>query len=64
MNGTSVLAKVEDIDNIMKQFYSFDKSVQLSIDQFGDGIVHFFDIKINDPETGLYYKNYSYWTVL
>ena len=41
-----VLAKVEDIDNIMEQFNSFDKSFQFTTDRFEDGIVHFLDIKM------------------
>ena len=41
-----VLVKVENIDNIMKQFNSFDKSIQITIDRFKDGIVHFLDIKL------------------
>ena len=41
-----VLVKVENIDNIMKQFNSFDKSIQIAIDRFEDGIVHFLDIKL------------------
>ena len=55
VNDTLVLAKVEDIDN-MKQFNSFDKSIQFTIDRFGNGIVHFLDIKINGSETNLYYE--------
>ena len=51
-----VIAKVENIDNIMKQFNSSDKSIQFTIDRFGDGILHFLDIKINGYETDLYYK--------
>ena len=51
-----VLAKLKDIDNIMKQFNSFDKSIQFTIKRFEDGIVHFLDIKIDGYETDLYYK--------
>lgn len=48
--------KVEDIDNIMKEFNSFDKIIQFAIDRFEDGIVHFHDIRINGSEKDLYYK--------
>ena len=34
VDDTLVLAKTEDIDNIMKQFNSFDKSNQFTIDRF------------------------------
>ena len=51
-----VLAKAEDIDIIMKQLTSFDKSFQCSINRFEDGIVHFLSIKINVSETDLYHK--------
>ena len=51
-----VLAKVEDIDNIMKQFNLLDKTSQFTIDRFEDSIIHFLDIKINGSETDLSYK--------
>ena len=54
VDDTLVLAKVEDIDNIMKQFNSFDKSIQFTIGRFEDGMVHFLDIKTNGSETDLY----------
>ena len=56
LDDTLVLAKVEDIDNIMKQFNSFDKSIQFTIGRFEDGMIHFLDIKTNGSETDLYYK--------
>ena len=56
VDDTLVLAKVEDIDNIMKQFNSFEKSIQFTIDKFEDSIVHFLDIKNNGSEENLYYK--------
>ena len=40
----------------MKNFNSFDKSIQFTIDRFEDGIVHYPDIKINGSETDLYYN--------
>ena len=52
-DDTLVLAKVEDIVNIMKLFNSFDKSIQLTINRFEDSIVHFLDIKIDGSETDL-----------
>ena len=57
MDDTLVLAKVEDIDKIVKQFNSFDESIQFTIERFEDGIAHFLDIKINGSETDLYYKS-------
>ena len=56
VDDTLVLAKVEDIDNIMKQFNSFDENIRLTIDEFEAGIVHFLDIKINGSEADFYYK--------
>ena len=56
VDDTLVLAKAEDIDNTMKQFNSFDKSIQFTIDRFEDGVIHLFDIRINGSETDLYYK--------
>ena len=56
VDDTLVLAKVEVTDNSTKQFNSFDKSIQFTIDKFEDGIVHFVDIKIDGSKTDLYYK--------
>ena len=56
VDDTLVLAKVEDIANIMEQFNPFDRSIQFTINRFEDGIVHFLDIKINGSETDLYHK--------
>ena len=56
VNYMPVLANVEDIDNTLKQFNFFDKSIQFTVDRFEDGIVHFSDLKINGCETDLYYK--------
>ena len=50
MNNTLVVAKVEDTDN-MKQFNSFDMSIEFVFDRFEDSFVHFLDIKINVCET-------------
>ena len=57
VDDTLVLAKVEDIDKIVKQFNSFDESIQFTIERFEDGIAHFLDIKINGSERDLYYKS-------
>ena len=46
-----VLTKEEDIDKIIKQFNSFDKSIQFAIHRFEDRIVHLLDIKINGCDT-------------
>ena len=51
-----VLPKVEDIDNIMKQLDSFNKSIQFTIDRSEDRIVHFLYIKNYCCETDLTYK--------
>ena len=56
MNATFILTKVEDIDDIMRQFNSFDKNTQYTIDRLEDGFLHFLNIKINGCETNLYYK--------
>ena len=55
VGDTLVLAKVGGIDNI-KQFDSFDKNIQFTIDRFESGIVRFGDIKISFCEIDLYYR--------
>ena len=47
VDDTLLLAKEEDIDNILKRFNSFDKNLKFTIDKFIDNNIHFLDIKIN-----------------
>lgn len=58
VDSTLVLAKVENIDNIMKQFNSFDESIQFSNDRSEDRIIHFLDIKVSCCETDFFYKTF------
>ena len=51
-----LLAKEDDIDNIVRQFNAFDDNFQFTIDKFTDNKVHFLDIKIDRNETDLFYK--------
>ena len=51
-----ILNKEEDIDNIIKQSYSFNQSIQFSIDRFKDEIIHYLDIKNNGCGVDFYYK--------
>ena len=39
VDSTLVLVKVKDINNIMKQLNSFEKSIEFTIDRLEDGIV-------------------------
>lgn len=56
VDGRLVLSKVEDIENIMEQFNSFDECIEFTIHRFEDDIVHFLHIKTNGCETDLYYR--------
>ena len=51
-----LLAKEDDIDNIVRQFNAFDDNFQFTIDKVIDNKVHFLDIKIDRNETDLFYK--------
>ena len=51
-----LLAKENDIDNIVQQFNAFDDNLKFAINRFTDNNVHFLDIKINRDETDLFYK--------
>ena len=56
VDDTLLLAKEEDIDNIVQQFNAFDDNLKFTIDKFTDNNVHFLDIKIDRNETDLFYK--------
>ena len=53
---TLLLAKEDDIDNIVQQFNGFDDNLKFTIDKFTDNNVLFLDIKIDRNETDLFYK--------
>ena len=50
-----LLAKEDDIDNIVQQFHVFDDTLKFTIDKLTDSNVHFLDIKIDRNETDLLY---------
>ena len=56
VDATLLLAKEDDIDNIVQQFNAFDDNLKFTIDKFTDNNVHFLDIKIDRNETDLFYK--------
>ena len=56
VDDTLLLAKEDDIDNIVQQFNAFDDNLKFTIDKFTDNNVHFLDIKIDLNETDLFYK--------
>ena len=56
VDDTLLLAKEDDIDNIVQQFNAFDDNLKFTIDKFTDNNVHFLDIKIDRNETDLFYK--------
>ena len=55
IDDTLLLAKEDDIDNIVQQFNVFDDTLKFTIDKLTDSNVHFLDIKIDRNETDLLY---------
>ena len=55
VDDTLLLAKEDDIDNIVQQFNVFDDTLKFTIDKLTDSNVHFLDIKIDRNETDLLY---------
>ena len=55
VDDTLLLAKEDDIDNIVQQFNVFDDTLKLTTDKLADSNVHFLDIKIDRNETYLLY---------
>ena len=51
-----LLAKEDDIGNIVQQFNAFDDNLKSTIDKFTDNDVHFLDIKFDHNESDLFYK--------
>ena len=56
VDDTLLLAKEDDIDNIVQQFNAFDDNLKFTIDKFTDNNVHFLDIKIDRNGTDLFCK--------
>ena len=53
VDDTLLLAKEDDIDNIVQQINAFDDNLKFTIDKFTDNNVHFLDIKIDHNKTDL-----------
>lgn len=51
-----MLIKPSDISTVLKKFNSFDKNLELTVDTYSDGIIHFLDILISPDNTDVYYK--------
>ena len=56
VDDTLLLVKPEDTDKILKKFNSLDENIQLTVDKFSNGNVHFLYIKINGNKTDIYFK--------
>ena len=57
VDDTLLLVKEKDINRIHKRLNSFDKNIKFTIDTFPDGNVHFLDIKVENNNTDIYYKD-------
>ena len=56
VDDTLLLAKEDDIENIVQKFNAFDGNLKFIIDKFTDSNVQFLDIKIHRNETDLFHK--------
>ena len=56
VDDTLLLAKQDDIDNIVQQFNTFDDNLRFTIDKFTDNNFHFLDIKTDRNETDSFHK--------
>ena len=56
VDDTLLLAKEDDIDNIVQQFNAFDDNLKFAIDKFTDNDIHFLDIEIDHNRTDIFYK--------
>ena len=54
VDDTILLAKEDDIDNIVQQFNTFDDNLKFTIDKFTDSNVHFLNIKTDCTKTDLF----------
>ena len=55
VDNTLLLAKEDDIDNIVQQFNAFDDNLKFPTYKFTDNNIHFLDIKIDCHKTDLFY---------
>ena len=57
VDGTLILAKPADMENILSAFNYFHPNIQLTIDQFSDNNIHFLVIQIHPCGTTVYRKS-------
>ena len=56
IDDTLLVAKEDNIDNIVQQFNAFDDNLKLTIDKFTYNDVHFLDVKIYRNRIDLFNK--------
>ena len=47
VDDTLLLVKPEDVDEILKEFNSFDKNLEFTVDTFENCVPHFLDLEIH-----------------
>ena len=57
VDDTLALIKESDIDDVIGKLNSFHPSLNVTVDKFDDGVVHYLDLKIIDNESDIYYKD-------
>ena len=56
VDDTLVLIKPCDIPSVLKKFNSFDKNLNLTVDKFENGKVHFLDLEISESGIDVFRK--------
>ena len=56
VDDTLLIAKEDDIHNIVQRFNASDDNLKFTIDKFTGTNVYFLDFKIDRNETDLFYK--------
>ena len=57
VHDTLLLVKDEDIDPILKELNSYNKNIRFTVDRFINEDVHFLEVKIDQNNTDIYYKD-------
>ena len=56
VDGTLLLVKTENVDNIMKAFNKFHKNLEFTVDKFTSCVPHFLDLEIHREGISIFHK--------
>ena len=56
VDDTLLLVKPEDVDGILREFNSYHKNLEFTVDKFEDCVPHFLDLEIHPDGLSIFRK--------